>query len=334
MAHDGVTLACRNYDGTQAILRGQIQIPGVGLRVVENNDVTSLFGGLFHGEYDAAEMSLGELVYYVSRGKNDFVGIPVFPSRFFRHGFILCRSSAPIASPEELRGKKIGFLRWVQTAAIWIRGILVEEHGVSPTANDWYAISMHHWEGGESGEDSWPRTRYNVQALAEGPADPYERACQALLSGRIDILGSTENEAFRRKTAGAVRGLFPDPKAAEEAYYRKTGIFPIMHVLAVRKAALERNPDLPEQLFRLFSESKKMARAWLRAIPSQGIVWKGHYLEAEEKFFGGDPWVYGLRANRHVITKFLAYCHDQGICEKPMEPKDLFHPGTWALEEK
>ena len=126
-----VKLASRAYDGMLPILRGQMGIPDFEFDITETEDVPGMFAGMFNGQYDVSEMSLGELIYYTSRAKADFVAIPVFPSRMFRHGFIFCRKTSGINQPSELSGKKIGFLRWVQTAAIWMRGMLIDQYGVS-----------------------------------------------------------------------------------------------------------------------------------------------------------------------------------------------------------
>src|SRR2546428_4309179 len=126
-----INLASRAYDGVLPILRGQLGIPGFEFEIVETEDVPGMFSGMFRGQYDVSEMSLGELIYYTSRNKADFVAIPVFPSRVFRHGFIFCRKTSGINQPSELSGKKIGFLRCVQTAAIWMRAMLIDQYGLS-----------------------------------------------------------------------------------------------------------------------------------------------------------------------------------------------------------
>ncbi|HZD39339.1 MAG TPA: PhnD/SsuA/transferrin family substrate-binding protein, partial [Terriglobales bacterium] len=136
-----IRLASRAYDGTLPILRGQLRIPGLEFDIFETEDVPAMFAGMFKGRFDVSEMSLGELVYYTSRGKADFVAIPVFPSRMFRHGFLFCRKASPIDRPADLNGKKIGFLRWVQTAAIWMRGMLIDQYGVSATETEWYVAA-------------------------------------------------------------------------------------------------------------------------------------------------------------------------------------------------
>ena len=157
MADRSITLACRNYDGTNAIIRGALRPHGIDLQVNEVNDVVRMFSGMFKGEYDVAEMSLAEMIYYLTRDQCDFIGIPVFPSRLFRHGFMLCNGTAAIRGPEDLTGKKIGGLRWVQTAFIWLRGMLVDEYNLSAKDTDWYVSALHHWHENGCEEEITPR---------------------------------------------------------------------------------------------------------------------------------------------------------------------------------
>ena len=118
------------------------------MEALEQVSVQGMFAAMYRGEFDVSEMSLAELIYYTSRNKSDFIGVPVFPSRMFRHGFIVVRRDAGIETPQDLVGKRLGLLRWVQTAAVWIRGMLIDEYGVSPTNSEWYAASLHHWDDG------------------------------------------------------------------------------------------------------------------------------------------------------------------------------------------
>src|SRR6266702_371823 len=126
-----IKFACRAYDGILPIMRGQAGISGFDFDIIETEDVPAMFAGMFKGKYDVSEMSLGELIYYTSRERAEFVAIPVFPSRMFRHGFIFCRKALDIKNTTELKLKKIVLLRWVHTAAIWIQIMLVDEDGVS-----------------------------------------------------------------------------------------------------------------------------------------------------------------------------------------------------------
>jgi 4,5-dihydroxyphthalate decarboxylase len=325
-----IKLVSRAYDGVLPILRGQMKIPGVEFEITETEDVAGMFAGMFKGHFDVGEMSLGELIYYTSRGKADFTAIPVFPSRMFRHGFIFCRTASDIKNPTELSGKKIGFLRWVQTAAIWMRGMLVEEYGVSTTESQWYAASTHHWDDADPGAGVEPRDGSAILMIG-GKGNTSERACRALFEGQVDALGITESQLGTLLANGSVKRLFENPRDVEVSYYRATRILPIMHVLALRRDLAEARPDLPEKLFRVYCEAKHWAQSWRRAIPSLAEAWPNHYLTEEKEIFHGDPWAYGLEANRHVLEKFLDYCYAQGISARAIAATELFHPSTLDL---
>jgi 4,5-dihydroxyphthalate decarboxylase len=335
MADAPLILACRNYDGTNAILRQQLTIPGLNLQVNEINDVPKMFSGMFNGAYDISEMSLAEMVYYLTRDRCDFIGIPVFPSRLFRHSFMLCNQSSGINRPEDLSGKKIGGLRWVQTAFIWLRGILAEEHNLSARDTQWYVSALHHWNEHSTEESITPRDGSIVQQLTRDGEDEYEMSCRALLEGKIDMLMTTENRKYEMLARDTrVRPLFSDSRAAEAAYYKKAGIMPIMHVLVMRRSLVELYPELPKRLFELFCQAKKLAREWIASVPSLTLAWKNHYLDQELSLFEGrDPWSYGLQRNFATLSKFLFYCDAQGISARALSPYELFAPSTWELSE-
>lgn len=335
MADYPVTLACRNYDGTNAIIRGQLRPRGINLQVKEVNDVVKMFSGMFNGEYDVSEMSLAEMIYYLTRDQCEFIGIPVFPSRLFRHSFMLCNESAGIHGPQDLNGKRIGGLRWVQTAFIWLRGMLVEEYDLSPKETHWYVSALHHWHANGSEENIIPRDGSVIGRLTGEGSDEYEMSCRALVDGKIDVLMTTENRKYDLLAGdGRVRPLFSNAREAEAAYFRKTGIIPIMHVLVIRRSVVERYPELPEKLFDLFCQAKKLGQEWIRSVPSLTMAWKNQYLEEELKVFEGrDPWAYGLKKNFAALTKFLSYCYAQAVSARQISPYDLFVPSTWELSE-
>jgi 4,5-dihydroxyphthalate decarboxylase len=334
MSAHPVTLACRNSDGTNAIIRGQFRPEGLDLRVLEINDVVKMFNGMFRGEYDVSEMSLAELIYYSTRDRCDFIGIPVFPSRLFRHSFMFCNRSSGIQGPHGVNGKKIGALRWVQTAFIWLRGMLVDEYNVSPAQTRWYVSALHHWHKDGVEEEIKTRDGSIIERLSNDGDDEYDANCRALIDGTVDVLMTTENRKYDFLAAEpSVRPLFPDARAAEADYFQKTGVLPIMHVLVARRSLVEQYPDVPEKLFELFCQSKKIGRDWIRSTPSLTMAWKNQYLEEEQKIFNGDPWAYGLKNNFAVLTRFLSYCHNQGISAKEISPYELFVPSTWELSE-
>ena len=335
MADAPITLACRNYDGTNALIRGAVRSQGIDLQVKEVNDVVKMFSGMFKGEYDVAEMSLAEMIYYITRDRCDFIGIPVFPSRLFRHSFMLCNASAGIGGPHDVSGKKIGGLRWVQTAFIWLRGMLIEEHNLSAKDTQWYVSALHHWHENGWEENITPRDGSIIRVLEGQGSDEYEMSCRALVDGKIDLLMTTENRRYDRLAGDArVQPLFSNSREAEATYYTKTGILPIMHVLVIRRSVIERYSQLPQKIFELFCRAKKLGREWVQSVPSLNLAWKSQYLDEEHKLFEGrDPWAYGLKANLVTLTKFLSYCDAQGISAKPITPYDLFVPSTWELTE-
>jgi 4,5-dihydroxyphthalate decarboxylase len=327
-------LASRPYDGTLPILHGQMQVPGFKLDIAEMSDVAAMFAGMFKGHYDVGEMSLGELTYSTSRTNATFIGIPVFPSRMFRHGFIFCRRGSGIDKPGELSGKNIGFLRWVQTAAIWMRGMLIDEYSVSASATRWYVASMHHWDDADPGGTVEPRDGSVIHRIESPGKNASERACQALFDGEVDALGVTESQLPALLANDQVGRLFAHPRAVEANYFRATRILPIMHVVALRRNVVDQHPELPAKLFRLYSEAKRWAQHWRQKIPSLVEAWPNHYLSKEREIFGADPWAYGLEANRDVLDKFLSYCYSQGVSAKKIAPEELFDPTTLKLAEE
>jgi len=329
-----VRLASRAYDGVLPILRGAMKIPGFEFDVTETEDVPGMFAGMFKGQYDISEMSLGELIYYTSRGKAEFVAVPVFPSRMFRHGFIFTRRASKIEHPGELSGKKLGFLRWVQTAAIWMRGMLIDEYGVSARDSQWFVASMHHWDDHDPGATVVPRDGCIIRHIENGEKNTSQRACKALFDGQVDALGVTESQLPTLLADDRVKKLFENSREVEAHYFRKTKILPIMHVLAMQKDLAEKYPELPRQLFRLYVEAKRWAQHWRRSIPSLAEGWPHHYLIEEREIFQTDPWVYGVEANRHVLSRFLSYCDAQGITARAMKPEEIFHQSTIQLTEE
>lgn len=323
-----ITLACRNYDGTNAILCGRIRVPGLELDIRETNDVGAMFSGMFKGDFDVSEMSLGELVYYTSRDKVDFIGIPVFPSRVFRHGFILCRTAPGFRSPQELDGKSVAFVRWIQTAAIWMRGILTEEYAVSPERTRWYVASMYQRDDVDPDTVVNPRDGSTIRRIDAAGKNESERVCNALATGQVDALGVTDSQLSVLRTNKSVNHA-----EVEAEYYRRTKILPIMHVLAVKKDWIQRDPELPHKLFELFAAAKKWARQWKSTTPSLIMAWTEKHLDEESRIFNGDPWAYGLEENRHVIEKFLTYCYGQGVSGRKISPEELFVPSTWSLRK-
>ncbi len=330
MNNYNISLASRYYDRTDAIIRGLVKPPDVDLKVVHIDHVKTIFTRMFRGEFDVSEFSFAEFVYYTSRNKCDFIAIPVFPAKVFRHGYIF--SNSQIERPEHLDGKNLGFIEWVQSAAVWIRGTLMEEYNISPKNTGWYISQVHHWETTGEEAEIKPTNGSVVQCFEKDGNDIYERADSALVEGKIAALGMASNTKSFVRGDKRVKRLFENRRDVESSYFKKTRIFPIMHILVARKSVVEEHPDLPLKLFELYVQSKRIALTNLKKEGS--IVWKNQYMDEEEKIFQGDPWAYGLEKNAHIIEKFLSYCYDQGVSTRRMNARDLFVPSTWDLTEE
>jgi 4,5-dihydroxyphthalate decarboxylase len=314
-------------------MRGLVTPAGIDLKVLEMADVSGMFTGMFKGDFDVSEMSLAELVYYVSRGSSDFLGIPVFPLRMFRHGYIFCNTSAGIQAPEDLKGKKIGLPRWAHTTGVWVRGILKDEYGISPEAARWYSTALHHWEDDSEETEAAPTGAYRVDRLSGNGQDQGSIVDSALIEGKVDAIVTASLPKSFLRGDGKVKRLFDNYKDVEASYYRRTRIVPIMHVLVARRSSTERVSDLPVRLFQLFSEAKKSARRQPKNDPDLNLMWRNHYVQEEQRIFQEDPWAYGLEPNRHVVDVFLSYCLEQGMSVRKLNPEDLFFPSTWKLSE-
>jgi 4,5-dihydroxyphthalate decarboxylase len=192
---------------------------------------------------------------------------------------------------------------------------------------------MHHWDDHDPAATVEPRDGSIIRRIENSGKNTSERACRALFDGQVDALGVTESQLPTLLADPSVKKLFDHSREVEANYFRATKILPIMHVLALQNAVVERHPELPEQLFRLYSDAKRSAQRWRRAIPSLVEAWPNHYLTEEQAIFQTDPWAYGLEANRHVLEKFLTYCDVQGITARRIAPEEIFCPSTFRLCE-
>jgi 4,5-dihydroxyphthalate decarboxylase len=328
-----IALASRPYDGIMPIVQREATIPGVEIETRLDLNVPRVFASLFEGKVDISEMSLAELIYYTTRDKADFVAIPVFPSRVFRHGYLFLDPRSGIQGAHDLNGRKLGFQRWVQTAGVWQRGILVDDFGVSPQATQWFVGSIHHWHD-HAEEVIQPRDGSSIQFYAARKGDPQaEDSFHAISQGQVEVVGVTENQTPQLLADGRFPRLFRDYLSEERAYFERTRIFPIMHVLAMRKELADSHPELPEDLFRLFSRSKKLAQSTAAQLPSWALAWKEAYVEDERERFAGDAWPFGVAANKHVLDTFIRYCWQQGIAAHQLGAEELFVPSTRNLRE-
>jgi 4,5-dihydroxyphthalate decarboxylase len=322
-----LALGCSAYDRTAALLDGTVQVEGVDLRTTAVLPHELFARVLARGEFDAAEMSLSNLMTLVARGDDRFVGIPVFPGRVLRHGYIFVNASSGVQAPRDLVGRRVGVVEYSQTAAVWTRGFLEHEYGVRP--------GDVHWRIGGVDKPGEIR-RISVDLPGDVDIQPIrEDQClgDMLADGEIDAyLGAALPAVFKRGHPN-VRRMFPNFPEVEADYYRRTGIVPIMHTVVLRRAIYDRYPWIAASLFDAFARAKQASYVSMEetGVPRVSLVWLQRYIEAERAFFGGDPFPYGLEANRPTIEALARYVHEQGLSERLVSAEEPFAAETLSL---
>jgi 4,5-dihydroxyphthalate decarboxylase len=312
-----LTLACTASDRTRPILDGRVSVPGVAFIALPGEPEDIFRRALRDRAFDVSELSMGSHIVTTARGDSPYVGVPVFPSRAFRHSAIYIRTDRGIAGPGDLAARKVGVPEYQQTAALWVRGILREHYGVDTRGIAWRT-------GGERVAISLPEG-FDVRSLGEDlPA--------ALAAGRLDALIAPRPPAAFENRAAPVGRLWPDYRAEEIAWHRATGFFPIMHCLALRWDVAERHPWLPVELFRAFARAREMALAELRMVNvlRVSLPWAAAAFEEQAGIMGGDPWPYGFTRNREEIAAMIRFAVADGLAAQPIPPEALFHPSTLA----
>ncbi|MBV9121291.1 MAG: ABC transporter substrate-binding protein [Chloroflexi bacterium] len=315
-----LTLACRAYDRIAALRDGSVQPEGIDLRVLPLVVEETFWRQLHHMEFDASELSLSSYTISRSRGSLPLMAIPVFPSRYFRHSCIFVNPER-IKRPTDIRGKRIGVPEYQMTAAVWIRGMLADDHGVQPRDVQWFS-------GGVMTPGREEKLALNLPAHTSLTPVKERSLNDMLLSGDLDgYIGARVPGAFEE---GKVVRLFPDYEQVEMDYYRRTGIFPIMHVIAIKEATLERNPWVAMSLFKAFTAAKdECLRQLLDSSALQcALPWMWPSLERALSTMGPDWWPYGVGQSRATLDTFVRYMDEQSLTERPMAVEELFAPQT------
>jgi 4,5-dihydroxyphthalate decarboxylase len=318
-----LTLACERYDRTEALRDGRVPVAGVDLTYLPQQVEETFFRMARFQEFDVAEMSLSSYAVSLSRGA-PFVAIPVFPSRFFRHSGIYVSEGSGIRGPADLVGKRVGMAEYQLTANVWIRGILAEHHGVPVDSVSYHVGGLH--EPGRIEKISLELPAgVRVEPIPEG-----RTLSDMLANGELDAIHTPRAPHSFSAVDGRVRRLFDDPGAAEVDYFRTTGIFPIMHVVVLRREVYERNRWLARSLFDAFAAAKRLAEENFRetATLRYMLPWLLDEVDRTKQVLGDDYWPYGLADNEHTLAVFLRYHHEQGLSPEPLLPRDLFAPET------
>jgi 4,5-dihydroxyphthalate decarboxylase len=317
-----MTFASGLYDRMTALYTGEVRPAGIDLNFIAVNDPRALFDRMAaRQEFDASEMSTSEYVSRFAAGKCPFVAIPAFPSRMFRHGFITVDSRV-VKTPKDLEGKRIGIQLYTMTAAVWIRGLLQHDHGVDLSTVQWVEGAIEEPKPHGNPTVLPPLKPISIVANTSGKS-----LSELLEAGDIQaVVGADVPSAIRR--APHVKRLFPDFRAEEKAYYRRTKIFPIMHLVVLRREFHERHPFAATSLFNALEESRSLAQRRMRYIGALRYMlpWLPAELDEIDEVFGGDPWPYGIEANRPTLEALVRFLADQSMIAAPVRLEDLFVP--------
>jgi 4,5-dihydroxyphthalate decarboxylase len=322
MATDNLrlTLACWDYDRTRAIMEDRIRFDGIDLTYLNLVVEEIFFRQMRHHEFDVSEMSLSS--YLVSRFQvpAPFIAIPIFPSRSFRHSGIYINANAGIRKPADLVGKRIGCAEYQLTANVWIRGILNDEYGVTPSSFTTVVGGLEETGRVEKAALSLP-PQIRIEHI--GPGDTLSAMLQG---GAIDALFSPRAPSCFTDGAGAVRRLFADTAAAEREYYQRTRIFPIMHVVAIRREVYDKQPWVAQSLFKGFAEAQRMAYADLHETAALKVMlpWLIQHVADTEQLMGRNFWAYGYQPNVEAISRLLRYHFEQGLSRRLLAPEEIF----------
>ncbi len=323
-----LSIAVGDYDRTRPLADGSITIDGVDPTFLLLSPEEMFFRAFRHADFDVCELSLSSFTVRTARGDNPYVGIPVFPSRAFRHTSIVVRRDRGINLPTDLMGRRIGIPEYQLSACVWARGILQDEYGVRPEDVIWV-------RGGMEDPGRIEKITLKLPAGVRLEAAPAGRTLSRLLaSGEIDgIVGPRLPSCFE-DPAAQVGWLFPDTAQTAAQYYQRTGIFPIMHVIGVRRALVDAHPWLPATLLKAFSAAKSLALELLSDTSATKVTlpFVEEQLLAARRLLGQDFWSYGFTAaNRKVLDTFLGYHNSQGLSSRHVTPEELFHPGALEL---
>lgn len=316
MARIQLSLAIGAYDHVRDLVSGGIQPNGIELIAHELAIEEVTFRFTRFAEWDVSELSFGKAVALLAQDDAQIVPIPVFPSRVFRHSAIYVPLKSPLKEPKQLEGKRIGVPEWAQTAGIYARGLLQHEYGVNLAAIDWVQAGVREPGRGE-------KVALRLPAGMKLTPLPEKSLSQMLAAGELDA-------AISARAPDNARRLFPDYQALELEYWKKTRIFPIMHVVVLRKDVYQRDRWIAMNLLQAFTAAKQrsLARAVELGVSHAPLPWVADHAARWRELAGEDFWPYGAEANRTTLEAFLQYAFEQGVCRRRLKLEELFAPET------
>lgn len=314
-----LSIAVGAYDRTAALLDGSVQVDGFNTHFM-TGDLEEMFAQAFtSAPFEVTELSFSNFLISSARGTCPYIALPIFPSRSFRHSAIYVRSDAGIKSPADLRGQRIGTREYSNTLSLVVRGLLTDEYGFSPEANEWLIGDIDHVERQTIDSKNWPANAVSIQPVLGRPLS------SLMMAGDLDVLIAYAPPDHFGKDTSMVR-LFPEWRTVEQNYFRRTSLFPIMHIMGIRRDVLATHPTLAGALVDAFAQAKQVAQAQLgvhSALPVM-LPWMTAELQATQALMGQDFWKHGLQANRATLETQIRWSFEQGLIPRKLALEEIF----------
>jgi 4,5-dihydroxyphthalate decarboxylase len=324
MAKLNLSIAVRDYDRTRPLTDGTVLIDGVDPVFMALDPEEIFFRAFRHAEFDICELSLSSSTVKTAQGDFAYVGVPAFVSRAFRHTSIYVRTDR-VKQPADLKGRKVGISEYQLTANVWTRALLEDQYGVTPT-------DIHWIRGGLEQAGRVEKIAITLPSDIRLDPAPEGATLNAMLeAGEIDAFIGPRTPSCFEQGKPNIGWLWPEPMAAAKDYFRKTGNFPIMHMIGVRRTLVAEHPWLPAAVLKAFTRAKSICLALLEETSASKVTlpFMEEQVKAARDFMGADFWPYGIPANRKTLDYFLAQHHKQGLSSRLVKVEELFHPTTF-----
>jgi 4,5-dihydroxyphthalate decarboxylase len=328
MARIPVTFALSDSDRTRALIDGRVTIEGCETTYLVLEPAEMFGRACRYAEFDITELSFSSYMRMVDAANSPYIGIPAFLSRAFRHSSIYIRTDRGIRSPVDLRGRLVGVPEYQMTAALWLRGMFQDEYGMAPTDIRWRT-------GGQEQPGREERMPIAIPELDLAPIPPTRTLSDMLAAGDIDAMLSARTPSVYLRRAPHIDRLFPNYREVEQAYFRRTKYFPIMHLVVVRTSLAERYPWLPASVFKALLAAKSMGLERLTNLAQLAVALPWMEAEAVETqgLMGKDYWRYGVAECRHEIEVMTRYAHEQKLTARRLNVEELFAPSTVTMSK-
>ena len=321
-----LTLACWNYDRTRALMEGSIVPEGIDLNYLSLPVEEIFFRTLNYQEFDVAELSLSSYLLSLQKPEKPFIAIPVFPSCAFRHSGIFINANSGIKEPKDLIGRRVGIPEYQMTAAVWIRGILQDDYGVA-------FDQVHYLTGGAEQPGRSEKIKLQLPPnIKVEPIAQHQTLSKMLKDGEIDALYTARTPSCFQESNPHIKRLFPEYGEVERAYYLRSKIFPIMHVIAIKRSVYEANPWIAMSLYKAFIASQKLVYQDMKetVVSKSMFPWMNYYLDQVRAEMGEDYWPWNISGTQHNIETLMRYSCEHGLLKRPLSMEEIFAKETFA----